>query len=81
MGLKFEEKTCPVCFRKFTTGSPKRVFCSAKCRRRYWGLISRERRNADPIRRQRSLETLLAWKEAHRKPKQERVGWLEITII
>jgi hypothetical protein len=77
MDLKFKEVTCPVCFRKFTTGSPKRKYC----RKRYWGLISRIKRNADPIRKQRSLENLLAWKEAHRKPKQEKVGWLEITII
>ena len=81
MSLEFKEVTCPVCFRKFITGSPKRRFCCADCRKRYWSLITRERRNDDPIRRQRSLETLLAWKEAHKKPKEEKVGWLEITII
>jgi hypothetical protein len=81
MNLEFREVTCPVCFKKFITGSPKRKFCSADCRKRYWGLISRERRNADPIRRQRSLETLFAWKEAHRKPKQENYDRIDIIII
>jgi hypothetical protein len=33
---------------------------------------------ANPDLKQKSLERLLAWKEAHRKPKE---GWLEITII
>jgi hypothetical protein len=73
--------TCPICFTKFVTVSDKRKFCSANCRKRYWLLRLKLKRNADPVYKQKSLERLLAWKEAHRKPKQEKVGWLEITII
>jgi ferric-dicitrate binding protein FerR (iron transport regulator) len=38
-------------------------------------------RISDPEVKERELLRLKAWKEAHRKPKQEKVGWLEITII
>jgi endogenous inhibitor of DNA gyrase (YacG/DUF329 family) len=78
MKLKIREVICPVCFKRFATPSERRVFCSAQCRKRYYGWLSRKRRFADPTRKQKSLESLYAWKETHRKPKE---GWLEITII
>jgi protein-arginine kinase activator protein McsA len=81
MKVEFRQVTCPVCFTKFVTASKKRKFCSNQCYRRYWSRASMARRLADPERKRKSLERLLAWKEAHRKPKQEKEGWLEITII
>ena len=78
MEFQFKQVRCPVCFTVFTTASEKRKFCSAACRKRYYGNLSRARMKANPDLKQKSLERLLAWKEAHRKPKE---GWLEITII
>jgi hypothetical protein len=78
---KLREIRCPVCFKQFATLSERRVFCSAKCRRRFWNRVSVARRFANPERKRKSLERLYAWKEARRKPKEEKVGWLDITII
>jgi len=81
MEFEIRQVTCPVCFRKFATPSPKRRFCSADCRNRFWRWRARLRHYADPAKRAKSLERLFAWKETHKRPKQEKYGWLEITII
>jgi endogenous inhibitor of DNA gyrase (YacG/DUF329 family) len=79
--MEFRQVTCPICFTKFVTGSQRRVFCSRKCYRKYYSRRSWERYIADPEVKERELLRLKAWKEAHRKPKQEKVGWFDITII
>jgi hypothetical protein len=82
MKLEFRQIRCPVCFSHFVTASSKRrVFCSAKCRRRYRRLIWRARHFSDPAKKAASLAKLQAWKEARRREKQPKEGWLEITII
>jgi hypothetical protein len=78
MEFEIRQVTCPICFRKFATPSPKRRFCSADCRKRYWRWRVKFSRFKDPAEKEKSLERLLAWKEAHKKRKE---GWLEITII
>jgi protein-arginine kinase activator protein McsA len=78
MKWKVREVTCPVCFKRFATLSERRKFCSAQCRKRFWNRVSVARRFADPKRKQKSLERLLAWKEAHKKPKEV---FFDITII
>jgi len=78
--MKFEVRvvTCPICGKQFTTVSQKRKFCSAQCRRKYWNKRTQVRRMSDPVLKEKSLQRLLAWKEANRKPKE---GFLEITIL
>jgi predicted nucleic acid-binding Zn ribbon protein len=70
--VRFWKQVCPVCQTEFTTASDKRRFCSRKCRERYWAKVSNKRLLADPIRKQKSLERLFAWKEAHGKRKQAK---------
>jgi hypothetical protein len=41
----------------------------------------RLRRFRDPAKKAASLAKLKEWKEAHKKSKEEKYGWLEITII
>jgi endogenous inhibitor of DNA gyrase (YacG/DUF329 family) len=73
--------TCPVCLRRFTTASEKRVFCSAQCRKLFHSRKSWRKRISDPKVKEQELQRLLAWKAAHRKQNEENAGWLEITII
>jgi len=73
--------TCPMCFAKFVTGSQRRVFCSRKCYAKYYSRRSWERHIADPAVKERELLRLKAWKEAHRKPSEEKFGLVDITII
>jgi endogenous inhibitor of DNA gyrase (YacG/DUF329 family) len=79
--MNFRVATCPTCFTKFVTGSQRRVFCSRKCYAKYYSRRAWERHIADPAVKERELLRLKAWKEAHRKPKQERADWYDITII
>jgi predicted nucleic acid-binding Zn ribbon protein len=76
MEVEFEIRhiTCPECGAKIVTASPKRRFCSAKCRRRYLSRVRRVRLFADPEVKRASLERLLAWKEAHRKAKADEAN-------
>jgi hypothetical protein len=39
------------------------------------------RRISDPEVKERELLRLKMWKEAHRKPSEEKVGLVDITII
>jgi protein-arginine kinase activator protein McsA len=81
MELQVRQVTCPACFAKFNTLSKRRKFCSPKCRARYHTRLSWLRRISDPAVKERELLRLKAWKETHRKSSQERVGWVDITII
>ena len=81
MELQVRQVTCPICFAKFTTLSKHRRFCSPRCRTRYHTRLSWLRKISDPEVKEKQLLRLKAWKEAHKKPKQEKYGWLEITII
>ena len=81
MEFEIRQVTCPVCFGKFSTPSERRRFCSAECRKRYWRWRVKFKRYKDPAKKQKSLERLFAWKEAHRRERQPKEGWLEITII
>jgi hypothetical protein len=65
------EINCAYCGARIVTASPKRRFCSAKCRQRYYNRLQRKRSLLDPVKKQKSLERLLAWKAAHKKGKVE----------
>jgi len=73
MTKEFEVRqiNCAECGARIVTASPKRRFCSAKCRLRYYNRMQRKRRLLDPVKKQKSLERLMAWKAAHRKAKVE----------
>jgi endogenous inhibitor of DNA gyrase (YacG/DUF329 family) len=73
MSAEFEVRqiNCAECGARIVTLSPKRRFCSAKCRQRYLSRLQRKRIYADPAKKQASLERLFAWKAAHRKAKVE----------
>jgi protein-arginine kinase activator protein McsA len=81
MEFQVRQVTCPACFAKFTTLSKHRRFCSPKCRIRYHTRLSWLRRISNPEVKEQELLRLKAWKEAHRKPKQENLGLVDITII
>jgi endogenous inhibitor of DNA gyrase (YacG/DUF329 family) len=78
VAFEIRQVTCPICQKQFATVSQKRRFCSAQCRRRYWNKRTQVKRMSDEAYKQKALQRLQAWKEAHKKPKE---GYLEITII
>ena len=68
--LGVQVRLCLNCARPFIvmTGSRK-VFCSARCRNTFKSRLRRKRkRERDPEYARASLERLLRWKEAHKKP-------------
>jgi predicted nucleic acid-binding Zn ribbon protein len=67
MQFEIRHVTCPMCQRQIVTVSEKRRFCSAECRKRYWNRRTQVRRMTNPVLKQKSLERLLAWLEAHKK--------------